>query len=248
MHITILAIGSRGDIQPYTALALGLKAAGYQVRIATHRPYEDQIRTHGLEYAPVAGNPQELVRTEQSKLWLESGRNPFLFIRRLVPIGRVLFEDLLRDSWDVCQGTDVIIFSTLGVAGYHIAERLGLPSIYSPLQPFTRTQYTMVTAVAHHGEAVVHRLVAAALQLEVQVVVDEGGLAGGEGAEDGDQRPPGDLHGKRLSRFQQTHLVGDPVQLAKALYGLQQDRVLLLQVFFQVFQSGFGDFGGWAHV
>lgn len=143
MHITILAVGSRGDIQPYTALALGLKASGDQVRIATHRPYEDQVRAVGLEFAPIAGNPQEMVRTEQTKLWLESGRNPFLFMRRLIPLRNELFHDLLRDSWEVCQGTDAIIFSTLGVAGYHIAERLGLPSIYTPLQPFTRTRYSL---------------------------------------------------------------------------------------------------------
>jgi UDP:flavonoid glycosyltransferase YjiC (YdhE family) len=141
MHITILALGSRGDIQPYTALGLGLKAAGHQVRIATHRPYKDFVRTNKLEYAPMSGNPQELVRTEQSKLWLESGRNPFLFIRRFVGLSRGFFDDLLHDSWEVCQGTDAILFSTLGVSGYHIAKRLGLPSIYAPLQPFTRTRY-----------------------------------------------------------------------------------------------------------
>ncbi len=142
MHITILAVGSRGDIQPYTALALGLKASGDRVRIATHRPYETRVREYGLEYAPLAGNPQEMVRTQQTKLWLETGRNPFLFMRRLIPLRNMLFHDLLRDSWEACQDTDAIIFSTLGVAGYHIAERLGLPAIYTPLQPFTRTRHT----------------------------------------------------------------------------------------------------------
>jgi sterol 3beta-glucosyltransferase len=36
MHITCLTIGSRGDVQPYIALAKGLIADGHKVRIATH--------------------------------------------------------------------------------------------------------------------------------------------------------------------------------------------------------------------
>jgi sterol 3beta-glucosyltransferase len=34
MNITILTVGSRGDVQPYLALAGGLRRAGYQVRVA----------------------------------------------------------------------------------------------------------------------------------------------------------------------------------------------------------------------
>ena len=36
MHITILTVGSRGDVQPFIALGVGLKQAGHQVRLATH--------------------------------------------------------------------------------------------------------------------------------------------------------------------------------------------------------------------
>jgi hypothetical protein len=32
--ITILAVGSRGDVQPYCAFAVGLQRAGHRVRIA----------------------------------------------------------------------------------------------------------------------------------------------------------------------------------------------------------------------
>ena len=34
-RITILALGSRGDVQPYITLGQGLQAAGHQVRVAT---------------------------------------------------------------------------------------------------------------------------------------------------------------------------------------------------------------------
>ena len=36
--ICILTFGTRGDVQPYLALGLGLQAAGYEVTIATEKP------------------------------------------------------------------------------------------------------------------------------------------------------------------------------------------------------------------
>ena len=38
MHITILALGSRGDVMPYVTLGKGLKAVGHQVRFVTFEP------------------------------------------------------------------------------------------------------------------------------------------------------------------------------------------------------------------
>ena len=46
MHITILTIGSRGDVQPYMALGVGLQNAGHRVRLATHAEFESEIRTY----------------------------------------------------------------------------------------------------------------------------------------------------------------------------------------------------------
>ncbi|MBD2533768.1 glycosyltransferase [Nostoc flagelliforme FACHB-838] len=40
MKITILTVGSRGDLQPYCALAIGLKRAGHEVTFATHENFE----------------------------------------------------------------------------------------------------------------------------------------------------------------------------------------------------------------
>jgi sterol 3beta-glucosyltransferase len=64
VHITILTVGSRGDVQPYLALAAGLSRAGYQVRVATHPPFQAAVHRRGLEFRPVAGNPRQLLDSE----------------------------------------------------------------------------------------------------------------------------------------------------------------------------------------
>lgn len=44
MKINILTIGSRGDVQPYLALGVGLQQAGYRVQLTTHETFRELIR------------------------------------------------------------------------------------------------------------------------------------------------------------------------------------------------------------
>ncbi len=50
MRLTIPTTGSRGDVQPYVALGLGLQAAGHRVRLATHADFESFVRGYGLDF------------------------------------------------------------------------------------------------------------------------------------------------------------------------------------------------------
>jgi sterol 3beta-glucosyltransferase len=45
LHFTFLTIGSRGDVQPYIALAKGLMADGHKCRIATHGEFQDWVES-----------------------------------------------------------------------------------------------------------------------------------------------------------------------------------------------------------
>lgn len=49
LHFTFLTIGSRGDVQPYIALAKGLMADGHRCKIATHGEFQAWIESvsHG---------------------------------------------------------------------------------------------------------------------------------------------------------------------------------------------------------
>ncbi len=94
----------------------------------------------------------------------------------------------------------------------------------------------MLAAEADDRELVVHRLVAGGLQLVAHVVVDEGGLAAGEGAENGDHGPPRDPGGDGFVAGQAAQLVGNLVQAPEGLDDLQENRVLLFQVVLELLQ------------
>jgi sterol 3beta-glucosyltransferase len=141
MRVTILAIGSRGDVQPYIALGKGLQTVGHQVRIATHVPFKDLILSHHLDFYPLKVDPRKALKTEDGQAWVNSGNNQLQFLLYFTRLVRPLVEQSLYDSWNACQGSDVILFSRLGIIGYHIAEKLGIPALMAPLQPISRTHY-----------------------------------------------------------------------------------------------------------
>ncbi|RHZ76182.1 hypothetical protein Glove_202g67 [Diversispora epigaea] len=146
MHITCLTIGSRGDVQPYIALAKGLMKEGHKVKIATHGEYEEWIKGHGIEFGYVGGNPAELMR-----ICVENGMFTFGFFREARSNFRDWLDDLLLTSWDACKGTDLIIESPSAMAGIHISEALDIPYYRAFTMPWTRTRtYPHAFAVPDH--------------------------------------------------------------------------------------------------
>lgn len=135
LSFTILTIGSRGDVQPYVALAKGLVAESHKVKIATHAEFGPWIQRHGIGFVEIGGDPAELMR-----ICVENGTFTLSFLREGVTKFRGWLDDLLLSCWLACQGTDVIIESPNAMAGIHIAEALQIPYYRSFTMPWSRTR------------------------------------------------------------------------------------------------------------
>lgn len=70
MRITIFASGSRGDVQPMVALALGLQAAGHAVTVAAPRNFAGLVQQHGLSFHGFAVDVEDLMRSDLGRAWL----------------------------------------------------------------------------------------------------------------------------------------------------------------------------------
>lgn len=131
--ITILSIGSTGDLYPYCALALELQQAGHQVKVATNSNFEAFVRGLGLDFAAIAGDFHALLNTELGQKLLQGERV------------KLLEDDLLKqqmnDALDAAQDAEVFIFNHLAIWGYHIAERLALPSFLASTVPLSPTRH-----------------------------------------------------------------------------------------------------------
>ncbi|MHC5771117.1 MAG: glycosyltransferase [Nostoc sp.] len=132
LKITILTVGSRGDLQPYCALAIGLKRAGHEVTIATHENFELFVRKFDLEFAPIAGNMEEFLQSKQGQRLIAGEK-----LKK--EEGDKLLLQQLESAWSACVGSEVIIYTPLATFGYHIAEKLGVPCFFASVLPLSPT-------------------------------------------------------------------------------------------------------------
>ena len=93
LHFTFLTIGSRGDVQPYIALAKGLMADGHRVRIATHGEFEDWVKSVSAVFAWLMHDAHICAARHRVRVcrWRPGGADAHLCrewnIHRLVPQG-----------------------------------------------------------------------------------------------------------------------------------------------------------------
>ncbi len=130
MHITLLALGSRGDVQPYAALGAGLQAAGHQVRFITFESFASLVGEHGLDFHPIRGNAQALVA--------KAGANMLALVRSFGSLAQGYARDL---SAPYLSKTDLIINQLpVGLYGFDLAEKYCVPMMMAAVIPLARTQ------------------------------------------------------------------------------------------------------------
>ncbi|NDJ54352.1 MAG: glycosyltransferase family 1 protein [Chloroflexi bacterium] len=129
MKITFLAIGSRGDVQPYIGLGRGLQTAGHQVQIAAVGEFRGLVEAGGLDFFPLTGQVSDLLANPATVEAITSGRNTIKAMRNLLEMVRPVIFEMFSDAYRACQGSDLILNSTLAIVGHSIGEKLGIPAI-----------------------------------------------------------------------------------------------------------------------
>ena len=141
MRIGMIALGSRGDVQPYVALGKGLKQAGYDVVLHTHDPYKRLVLGEGLEFCPIGCNPRTIVDRVMNQARVGEKPNEFDFMRKVVPLIKPLRYEIVTRCWKGCQEVDALVLNALGiVVGIPMAQKRGIPAFPAYLQPMTPTR------------------------------------------------------------------------------------------------------------
>jgi sterol 3beta-glucosyltransferase len=142
MRITILALGSRGDVQPYVALGAGLKQAGFAPRLVTFENFEPMVRAQGLDFHPVKGDVQAMLTMGSGANLAEAGNNPIRFYRAVKEsFGSIADDYVTALSADVLQDSDIIVNQLpASLFGYDLAEKLGVPYLVASVIPLYRTR------------------------------------------------------------------------------------------------------------
>lgn len=139
MRISIVASGTRGDVQPYVALGRGLKDAGYTVRILTSDDFEGLVTEAGLEFCSTGISVEAIVQSDEWRSTLESS-NFLAILSKMNAEMKRRAHDLAAGMPQLFAGTDLLVAGAAVISGtYSIAEKLGIPIIQTFVFPFTPT-------------------------------------------------------------------------------------------------------------
>ena len=134
-RIVISTFGSFGDVHPYIAIALELKARGHRPLIATSEVYREKIGAAGIEFhtvrpdMPSYDESEELAKLVEKLMSAKDG--PEAVGDLIIPHLRDIYSDLDAAT----EGADLLLTHPLPFAGTMIAEKKKLPWISSVLAP-----------------------------------------------------------------------------------------------------------------
>ncbi|CAF1068645.1 unnamed protein product [Rotaria sordida] len=135
LDILLLIVGTRGDVQPFIALGRVLLAAGHRVRLATHETFRKFVRENGLEFYPLAGDPEYLM----SFMVKNSGIVPSVSSIAAGDLAknRHVLTEILASTWRACTAEDdetgkpftaeAIIANPPSFGHIHCAHKLQIP-------------------------------------------------------------------------------------------------------------------------
>jgi sterol 3beta-glucosyltransferase len=147
MKICLLCYGSRGDVQPFLALAVGLRKAGHLPTVAAPARFADLSAEYGIPFVPLAGDPAEISRRIN-----DAGQNPFRMVRAMQKYIFGIAAQVAQQALAVCRDSDLVVHSFLFTTGAHaFARSLGIPDIsaqtfpvFAPTQAFPAVAFPAV--------------------------------------------------------------------------------------------------------
>jgi sterol 3beta-glucosyltransferase len=142
MRFSIHTLGTRGDMQPYLALARGLRTRGHEVLIVAPKQFEQMARDEGVGFAALPAEFLDILNSPEAKEAIGNAKPGFGAGFKLLKQYRGLMRLVLDIEWQSARGfsPDAMLYHPKALGAPHVATRLGVPSfLASPLPGFTPT-------------------------------------------------------------------------------------------------------------
>ncbi|XP_042040024.1 sterol 3-beta-glucosyltransferase UGT80B1-like [Salvia splendens] len=143
LKIAVLVVGTRGDVQPFLAVARRLQAYGHHVRLATHSNFRGFVKSAGVDFYPLGGDPRVLAGyMARNKGLIPSAPGEISIQRKQI---KAIIESLLPACTepDLITGepfrAQAIIANPPAYGHAHVAEALGVPLHIFFTMPWTPT-------------------------------------------------------------------------------------------------------------
>jgi sterol 3beta-glucosyltransferase len=173
MKILLITIGTHGDVQPFVALALGLKSAGHQVMICTCPRFQNFVESFDVEFAPLEQGLVDLLDSAIGRSLFQNLRSVFGVLRTIPQvIAQVgpIHRRMVDDSWAAVQtfAPDVMVYHPKMFCVPAFAAVLGIPAmllLFYPMLVPTGAFPLFGPNLSRWGNRLSYRLVLSATRL-----------------------------------------------------------------------------------
>lgn len=136
MKVAILTLGSRGDVQPYVALAKELIKKDHEVVICTGATFKSFIENNGVSFHEASADLMAIMESEEGSRVFNGGSFNLLKMRKflkvvITPAYRMSMDDFYQAS----QEADLIIYHPKALGAVDIALHYNIPCICLPPVP-----------------------------------------------------------------------------------------------------------------
>lgn len=142
MRVAIHTLGTRGDVQPYLALAREFRAKGHEVLLIAPAQFAGSAAAERLAFAPLPAEFLDMLDAPETKDVLGRSGTGFGAGFKLIKRYRHLMQDLLDAEWYAARAfrPHTILFHPKALGAPHNAKKLDVPLfLASPLPGFTPT-------------------------------------------------------------------------------------------------------------
>lgn len=137
-RILISTFGSFGDVHPYLAIALELRARGHAPVIATSELYREKTDALDLELHPIRPNNMPSYDQPEELAELVAGlMEPIGGIEKVMQLFLKDLRDVYDDLNDAVNGADLLLTHPLPLVGPLVAQKRKLPWVSSVLAPIS---------------------------------------------------------------------------------------------------------------
>lgn len=112
MNIGIFTYGTRGDLQPYVALALGLMEKGHKVTLSATEDFKDFVEGFGVAFQPLWGNAETMMNSKEGQSILQTENS----IKLMKYYFKVLHDNrkpLRKSYYEAISKVDFIIANSM---------------------------------------------------------------------------------------------------------------------------------------
>lgn len=112
MNVGIFTYGTRGDLQPYVALALGLMDKGHKVTISATEDFKDFVEGFGISFQPLWGSAEKMMNSKEGQAILRT-ENSIILMKYYFKVLHDNRVPLRKSYYDAVSKVDFIIANSM---------------------------------------------------------------------------------------------------------------------------------------